>query len=71
MFAYHIGRPIMVFHLHSWGITFASYILLETRRDEKGMKQIQMLGHFIHAQSYIARHIASDICVHIQNRDAG
>ena len=29
-----------------------------------------MLGHFIHAQSYIARHIASDIGVHIQNKDA-
>ena len=28
-----------------------------------------MLGHFIHAQSYIAQHIASDICFLIWNKD--
>ena len=53
---------ICIWHLH--------FAFVKTRKDKKEKRFQKMFGHFILAQSYIAWHIASDICFLIWNRDA-
>ena len=62
----HWQNPIMVFHRHGQGHDICIFAFIKTRKDEKGLKQIQMKNKFKCANiSFMHNHTLHDTLHHI------